>query len=188
MKLHLYTRFVLVFIAGILWSCQQTPAVSPTTSNTQNAPQTIVYVVRHAEKLTTDPGDQDPGLSPEGEERAKALATYLDGQKVGALYATKYKRTRATLQPLADAHNLTINTYEAHDFETLKRNILQNHAGKTIVVSGHSNTIVPIAEAFGVQKPFAEVPDSKYDHIFKLTIAGDNTATLQTGTYGVATN
>ncbi|NDK54613.1 SixA phosphatase family protein [Pontibacter fetidus] len=184
MKLPFYIRFILVLSFGLIWSCNQ----AADTNVADKAKPTIVYVVRHAEKVTTDTTDQDPALTPAGEARAKALATYLKGKKVDAVYSTKYKRNSLTVKPLAEANKLTINTYEAHDFNALKQQILQNNAGKTVVVVGHSNTILPIVEALGAKKPFAEVADSKYDHIFKVTIKADGTATVEADTYGAATN
>jgi 2,3-bisphosphoglycerate-dependent phosphoglycerate mutase len=186
MKLPFYVRFILALTIGLIWSCNQSPdSIAATTADKTKT--TTIYVVRHAEKLTTDAKDQDPALTPEGEARANALAAYLKGKKVDAIYSTKYKRNSLTAKPLAEANKLTATTYEAHDFEALKKQILQNNAGKTVVVVGHSNTILPIVEAFGALKPVAEVADSKYDHIFKVTIKEDGTATVEADTYGAAT-
>ncbi|MBC5773810.1 histidine phosphatase family protein [Pontibacter sp. KCTC 32443] len=187
MKLPFYFRFILALVIGLAWSCNQSPESNAAT-NAGNGTVTTVYVVRHAEKVTADSTNQDPVLTPAGEARAKALVAYLNGKPVDAVYSTKYKRNSLTVKPLADARKMPINTYEAHDFEGLKKQILQNNAGKTVVVVGHSNTILPIVEAFGAKKPFAEVADSKYDHIFKITIKADNTATVEAATYGAATN
>lgn len=188
MKLPFYFKFVLALLIGLAWSCNQSTDSVAADNGDKARAVTTIYVVRHAEKLTTDPKDQDPALTPEGEARAKALVTYLDGKPVDAVYSTKYKRNNLTIKPLADTRKLPVNTYEGHDFEGLKKQIMQNYAGKTVVVVGHSNTILPIVEALGAKKPFTEVPDSKYDHIFKVTIQADSTATVEAGTYGAATN
>jgi 2,3-bisphosphoglycerate-dependent phosphoglycerate mutase len=188
MKLPFYFRFALALLIGLAWSCNQSTDSVAAASGDKDKAVTTIYVVRHAEKVATDPKAEDPVLTPEGEARAKALVTYLDGKPVDALYSTKYERNTLTIKPLADARKLPVNTYEAHDFVGLKKQILTNNAGKTIVVVGHSNTILPIVEAFGAKKPFAEVADSKYDHIFKVTIQADGTATVEADTYGAATN
>lgn len=139
---------------------------------------TTVYLVRHAEKDISNPSDQDPGLTAEGEARAQALRTLLEGQKIDALYATKYKRTKNTLVPLAQARNLNVIEYEAHDFNGLENKILQQYPGGTVVVAGHSNTILPIVEALGAKRPVPDIPDSQYDYIFKVVVAPDGTATV----------
>ncbi|GAB3540630.1 phosphoglycerate mutase family protein [Pontibacter brevis] len=146
----------------------------------------MVYLVRHAEKDTTDPANEDPDLTPAGVARAEALRTLLEGQEVDALYATKYLRTINTLKPLADTRQLEVRQYEAHDFDNLKQQLLQNHRGETVVVAGHSNTVLPIMEALGVQRPVTEIADSDYDYIFKVTLASDGTATVATDHFGSA--
>ncbi|MEJ8758228.1 histidine phosphatase family protein [Pontibacter sp. H259] len=180
MKLPVYFRFILALALIISWAGELAASGNPAV--------TTIYVVRHGEKMTANPTDKDPELSPEGQARAKALAELLKGKKVDALYSTNYKRTRNTLQPLAEAYKLTVNTYEPQGLAGLKQQILEKYAGKTVVVAGHSNTILSIVEALGAKKPVAEVPDSKYDHLFKVTIAADGTATLEASTYGAVTN
>jgi phosphohistidine phosphatase SixA len=67
---------------------------------------TTVIIVRHAEKATDDA--RDPSLSPAGQHRAQALASALGDAGVTALYATQYKRTRATAEPLAQRLKLAV--------------------------------------------------------------------------------
>lgn len=146
----------------------------------------MVYLVRHAEKDISDPANQDPDLTPEGLARAEALQELLQSEKVDALYSTNYLRTTNTLKPMAAARNLEIKKYAAHDFSGLKSLIMQQHAGQTVVISGHSNTLLPIIEAFGAQKPVADITDNQYDYIFKLEVAPNGTATVHTDSYGTA--
>ncbi|MFC6998676.1 SixA phosphatase family protein [Rufibacter roseus] len=130
--------------------------------------KTIVYLVRHAEKSTENP--QDPALSAEGQKRADDLLQRLVKEPVQALYATKYKRTQQTLQPLAQAKSLPVQIYEASDFAGLAQRIKDNHQGQTVVVAGHSNTVLPILEAFGVKKPIQQIEDHQYDLLFIATL------------------
>ncbi len=183
MKLHHYFRFILVLVAGILLSCQMAPQQSSDAKT-----ETTIFVVRHAEKADADPTDQDPALAPEGEVRAQELVKYMKGKKIDAIFSTPYKRTQSTVQPLAEQNGLTVQTYNPKDNAALKAQVMQNYTGKTVVIAGHSNTILPIVEAFGATKPFDAVADSKYDHIFKITISEDGTATIEPATYGAATN
>lgn len=177
--------FMLCMIA-----CQQVSRSGIATSEAGNSsvPVTTIYIVRHAEKETANPEDKDPDLTLEGKARAEALRSLLKDKAVDAVYTTQFKRTMNTLKPLADERHLKILTYESSAYEFLKTQIMQNFTGKTVVVVGHSNTIVPMAKAFGVEPPVTEVPDSKYDHIFKITITADNNATLEAEQYGQPTN
>lgn len=149
---------------------------------------TTVYLVRHAEKDIANPSDQDPGLTAEGEARAEALRATLEGQKIDALYATKYKRTQNTLKPMANARNLDIQIYEAHDFNGMGSKIKNEHAGKAVVIAGHSNTILPMIEVLGAKRPVPDISDSQYDYLFKVSVGPDGAATVETMKFGATVN
>ena len=140
-----------------------------------NAQKTLkVWVVRHAEKLTDNPKDRDPQLSPIGMDRAEALKKYLGGQRIDSIFATNYKRTKLTGFPLADKIGINIKTYAPENQKALAKQLMKNALGKKIVIIGHSNTVLDIIEAFGAVKPMKElVEESDYDYIFALTIKGD---------------
>jgi broad specificity phosphatase PhoE len=144
-------------------------------------------VVRHAEKSTDDP--RDPSLSPEGQERAKALSSMLRNAGVTDIYTTQYKRTRQTAQPLAQQSGIAIlerpinasnsATY-AHD---LAREILTRSAGKGVLVVGHSNTVPDIVKALSGSAVPA-ITDTEYDHIFIVTIPTSGSPRLMPLRYG----
>ncbi|MBC5993452.1 SixA phosphatase family protein [Pontibacter cellulosilyticus] len=195
MKLTLLLRvWVLLLILGTA-ACRNMPtgnegavAIANAAPDEAVTQPTTVYLVRHAEKDISNPSDQDPGLTAEGEARAEALRSELEGLKIDALYATKYKRTQNTLKPMATARNLDVQIYEAHDFNGLGQKIKEQHAGKTVVVAGHSNTILPIVEALGGKRPISDISDSQYDYLFKVAVAPDGTATVETKKFGAAVN
>lgn len=139
-----------------------------------NAQKTLkVWVVRHAEKLTDDPKDRDPDLSPEGKQRAQDLAKYLKGQPIDSIFSTNYKRTRLTGFPLADKIGISVKTYDPAQQKEMAKQLIANAKGKTILIVGHSNTVQEIVEAFGAKKPVKELTDDDYDYIFEVTIKGD---------------
>jgi len=192
MKLHLLLKLWLVLLVLGFSACRSTPAAneeaaaftSPTTTGTADDHSTVVYLVRHAEKDISDPNNQNPDLTAQGEARAEALLLELKGQPVAALYATKYLRTENTLKPLATAYQLEIIPYAANDFDVLKKQILQNNSGKTVVVAAHSNTLLPLIQAFGAKTDVTFITEEQYDYLFKVTIAPDGTSTVETGHYG----
>lgn len=190
MNLHNMLRLWLALLLCCTAACQSnsTEGTTDIAGGETDASPTVIYVVRHAEKDTTDAKNEDPALTPAGVTRAEALSTLLEGQEVAALYTTKYIRNKNTLKPLADAKQLEMQEYEAHDFSNLKRQILQQHQGETVVVVGHSNTVLPIIEEFGAEKPVAEIPDSEYNHLFKLTVAPDGSATVEIDRFGAVEN
>lgn len=142
---------------------------------TVNAQKTLkVWVVRHAEKLTDNPKDRDPQLSPIGMDRAEALKKYLGGQRVDSIFATNYKRTKLTGFPLADKIGINVKTYNVENQKELAKQLIANAKGKKILIIGHSNTVLDVIEAFGGEKPLKElIEEYDYDYIFALTIKGD---------------
>jgi phosphohistidine phosphatase SixA len=113
------------------------------------APLTV-YLVRHAEKV--DDGGKDPDLSEVGKRRALSLVQTLANQPVVAIFATQFKRTQQTVEPVAAAHSLPVEVVDAADTATLIRNI-KSHGGGAVLVAGHSNTVPEIAKALGVEAP-----------------------------------
>ncbi|WP_439880004.1 SixA phosphatase family protein [Pontibacter sp. MBLB2868] len=194
MKLRLLLKAWVLLLIFAASACRNMPsgnegaiAVANPEPNEIVAQPTTVYLVRHAEKDISNPSDQDPGLTEAGVARAEALRSLLEGQKIGALYATKYKRTKDTLLPLAQARKLDVIEYDAHDFNGLESKILQEHKGEVVVVAGHSNTLLPLVEAFGARRPVPDIAERQYDYIFKVIVAPDGTATVEAENFGAKT-
>lgn len=138
--------FILCFFLFIFISCS--------TSN--------YYLVRHAEKVDNS---KDPVLSPAGEKRAEALKEKLLNAEIDLLYATSYQRTQQTVQPLANALNKKIITYDAQKtwefVEGIKK--LKN---KNVVVAGHSNTIPEMVLQFTGDT--VHIGHDDYFHLFLI--------------------
>ncbi|WP_029281697.1 histidine phosphatase family protein [Pedobacter sp. R20-19] len=132
------------------------------------AQTTEVWVVRHAEKDKTNPEDKDPNLSDEGKIRAGDLATFLKKTKFDVAFSTPYKRTHQTLDSLIIPKVINYN-----DPKSLVDSVKKNYVGKTVIVAGHSNTVLEIIEAFGGKRPKEMFTEDDYDYIFRLIIKDD---------------
>ena len=136
---------------------------------------TTVLVVRHAEKEWED---GDPPLSEVGRERADALLRVVEESGVSVLFGTQYMRTSQTLEPIAERLDLEILVHEARDSEGLARRILAEHAGRVVLVSGHSNTVPEIVAALGAPEP-DPIDDPEYDNLYIVSVsAGGGEATV----------
>jgi 2,3-bisphosphoglycerate-dependent phosphoglycerate mutase len=180
-------RYLLLFIlviAGYINLDARQSNKEQTSSQLVNvqANTTTVYLVRHAEKDTRNPNDPDPDLTLTGQKRAQALKAYLDEVPVAALFSTPYKRNQQTLAPLAQGRPLQF--YQSHDYALLRNKILTDYQGKTVVVVGHSNTVLPIIEAFGAKKPIKEITDRDYSNIFRLTISPQGKTKVEAAKFG----
>jgi len=165
----------LIIILAFLFVGQQNLHAQKTTK---------IWVVRHAEKETSDPKEKDPDLSPEGKDRAQALAKYLKGERIDSIFSTNYKRTKLTGYPTADKIGLQIKTYDAAAQKAFAQGLIQNAQGKKMLIIGHSNTVQEILIAFGATKPVKDLTDDDYDYIFLLTLKG-NKREVKVDRYGL---
>jgi len=166
----------LIIVLAFLFVGQQTIYAQKTTK---------IWVVRHAEKETSNPKDKDPDLSPEGKERAEALAKYLKGEALDSIFSTNYKRTKLTGYPTADKIGLAIKTYDSATQNAFVQGLLKNAQGKKMLIIGHSNTVQEILVAFGLAKPVKDLTEDDYDYIFTLTLKGDKKE-VKVDRYGLA--
>lgn len=133
-------------------------------------------LVRHAEKATDDP--KDPSLTPAGEARAARLASKLSGQPVVAVYATPFRRTRATALPIARAHGLEVTPYDAATPPTdFAARLRSTHPSGTVVVVGHSNTVPAIAQAL-CGCAIGPIADNEYGRRITLRALPDGRVTV----------
>ena len=171
-----YTSFFLVGYALLLAACTSIPSTSLDNTNTE------YVIVRHAEKSTDDA--RDPSLSEAGYVRAQDLARLLVDSPISAAYATKYQRTQQTAAPTADAHGLSISTYDAMlPAAQLATQLRTSHAnGGTVLVVGHSNTVPDIAATLSGQETDA-MPESECDRLYRVRIDNEGKASLVTERY-----
>jgi phosphohistidine phosphatase SixA len=149
--------------------------VTLTSISAQQKGATVIYLVRHAEKDISNPSDKNPPLTEQGKLRAQHLAEKLKKEKIEAIYSTKFDRTMSTVKPLAKEKKLDVKTYYGVDYDALKTQIEANK-GKTIVVCGHSDNLLPIIKTLGATPPLDKITDTDYDNLFKVTISPDGEA------------
>ncbi|WP_077924243.1 histidine phosphatase family protein [Spirosoma sp. 209] len=164
------------FIYGLLIGCWLATGCSTTT----------VYVVRHAEKVDeTDSTD----LSPAGRQRALALADTLARAGIDSIFTTPYRRTRQTAEPLATRLRLPIVSYSTKSISDVAGRVKRIRRQSVLVV-GHSNTILEITQALGAQPRATKIASGDYDNLFQVRIRRGlfgPSVSLTEKTYGVPT-
>ena len=175
-------RLLLSFLASAL-------ACAPARLEPATAPEaaTVVIVVRHAEKALLPAND--PPLTEAGVVRAKALAAALAEDNVQVVISTPLVRALETARPTAEARGLAIETVllspAVVDHAKAVADAVRRHAGKTVLVVGHSNTVAAIIRELGGPK-MPDLCDSQYSNLFILVLDGVGTRFIR-GTYGAAT-
>src|SRR5690625_3062380 len=164
----LFLPLMLVALAG----CVLPPAGDPSAAEARLVPgelQTTFIVVRHAEKASNDP--EDPALDADGQARAQALAEVLADVSLKAVYATPTRRTRETAAPVAAEKGLEVRDYDpALAASELATMLHIRHAGDTVLLVGHSNTVADIVTAL-CACPVEPLTEEDYGDLFRIRIA-----------------
>lgn len=133
---------------------------------------TVVYLVRHAEKLDDS---ADPPLTAQGRERAQQLARTLADAGVTRILSSDYERTRSTAAPLAERLGLEVELYDPRDLPGVADLIRSAHG--RYLVAGHSNTTPALVELLGGEPgtPIAEADE--YDRLYVVVLGPEGTST-----------
>ncbi|HEY0144137.1 MAG TPA: phosphoglycerate mutase family protein [Thermoanaerobaculia bacterium] len=135
---------------------------------------TTILIVRHAEADQT-PEVKDPALTAAGQKRAEALAEVARNANVGVVYTTQFRRTKDTAAPLRKlveiplAESPVARETIAQQTTDLAQRIAKQHAGQTVLIVGHSNTVPIFVEALsGVKVP--AIAHEEHDRIYIVVI------------------
>lgn len=157
-------------------------AGAPRASQSQEG-ATVVVIVRHAEKDSVPAAD--PPLTEAGRARARALVAVLANVKLGAIYSTAYVRTRETVRLTSEAQGVPVESVSGRTPAEQGESVLQavkKHPGQTILVAGHSNTVMAIVAALGGPK-LPDLCDGQYSKLLTVIIDQGNARLIQ-GSYG----
>jgi phosphohistidine phosphatase SixA len=134
-----------------------------------------VYIIRHAEK-PEDP--QNPNLSPQGVERAQALAKNCEKlfEKLDCVFAaqTSVRSSRPvdTIHPLAQAIHLEIDSSVSNkDYLILAAKLLASptdYGGKTMLICWHHENIPHLAQGLRATNAPLNWESEVFDRIWVL--------------------
>jgi broad specificity phosphatase PhoE len=143
------------------------------------SPITTVFLVRHAEKAATPAAN--PPLNAAGVKRAKRLAQMLGKAGITAIYTSQALRTQQTAEPLATLLGITPNVMTlnpspsnpreiaSESIRAIVTDIQQRHAGETVLVVGHTNSVPPVIRM--LRSDVVPVIDEQtFDNLFVLSI------------------
>src|SRR5258706_9672563 len=145
------TKSLLIIVAAVyFFACTDVSAQSNKT----------IVLVRHAEKAASSDMDKtgDVDLSPEGRQRAERLAKAIKKYKPHEIFATDYKRTRQTAEPIAKFRGKEIQIYDPQKQAELIPKILASTTDHYLIV-GHSNTIPALANLLAKKDIFKQLQD-----------------------------
>src|SRR4030095_2083154 len=142
---------------------------------------TTVILIRHGERNGPTPANPDPHLKAAGKTRAKRLIHIVGQSGIKAIYRSHFARAKETAQPLAT--HLGLSVIEIDEALQTKNDILSNHAGQTVLVVGHSDTVPDIINRLGAGS-LSLIDDSVFDNLFVIKVFGPGRASMTRLKYG----
>jgi 2,3-bisphosphoglycerate-dependent phosphoglycerate mutase len=184
MKRRCRNRFATITLALGLAAL----SAAPSMAGADSAGTTTFLLVRHAEK---EQGD-DPALTAAGTARAEELARVVADLGVDAIYSTRYKRTQETARPTAKATGIDVQLDAirpadlAAYYAEFTQDLIERHAGKRVLLVGHSNTVPMIIEALGAAGA-PSLGENDYDDLFVVIVPPSGEAEMLHLHYGKVT-
>lgn len=153
-----------------------------------------VFLVRHAEK--EDEPKQDPPLKKEGVLRSQELARLLGDAGVKTIVTSQFARTKQTAEPLASKAGLTVTSISLKSNPSNPRliaeestaevvNKILEHAGESVLVVGHSNSVPDVIKMLGGDV-VPTIDEKKFDDLFIVTVYAKGKARVVHLKYGPA--
>ena len=133
---------------------------------------TTVIITTHAE-LETDL-NSNSGLSDQGFKRAGSLASTLSSvdvvSGVDAIYATTYRATQETAEPISRLLGLPINIVDQDIVEDFIASIKNDHSGQIILIVSHPENLSRLIVELQGSKNINIESLNKNDQLFIVTV------------------
>jgi hypothetical protein len=172
-------RSIIFHLAACATALTVLPAFGTASHKAKSLSDTVVLIIRHAEKP-----DSGVGLTPIGEQRASAYTQFFKSYKVNGkplkishlIAASDSKdshRPRLTLEPLAQAlHDPLDLRFSDKDPEALVEALKNSDMGPEIVICWRHGKIPALLNALGADSatfiPEGKWPGNIYDRVIEL--------------------
>ncbi|MFM1879545.1 MAG: hypothetical protein RLZZ241_2411 [Bacteroidota bacterium] len=165
-------NFHTVFLSIVLLISNS--CIEENRQNTTPEPLAITtfYLIRHAEKDRTDPGNSDPELNQKGMGRAMHWAEIFNDVPLDAIYSTDFERTEMTAAPTAIKKDILVQYYDPKSLDVV--NFLRENRGKRVLIVGHSNTTPDLVnKLIGESNRFHDMDDEDNGSLFLVQLIGN---------------
>jgi broad specificity phosphatase PhoE len=133
---------------------------------------TTVILARYADRA--DGEGNNPGLSAAGQARAEELARVLGEVDVvagvDAIFATQYRYTQETAEPLAQRLRLPVQVVDVTDVKALLERILTDYKGKVILIVTHTEPLPVLIRELHGSKKVPALAAEEYDNLYIVSI------------------
>jgi broad specificity phosphatase PhoE len=133
---------------------------------------TTVVFARYAEIL--DQGEENPGLSPAGQQRSRELARIVGMidvvSGIDAIFATQYRSTQETAEPLAEEMQIPVQVVDSNNVRGLVQMILKEYKGKIVLVITDEEALPRLIRKFHGSKRLAPITEHEHDNLYLVSI------------------
>lgn len=158
-------KFLLFTSLLISLSCKDEVVID--TSQDQTSVSTF-YLIRHAEKVRSNPDDSDPKLNQKGLGRAMHWAEILADVDLDAIYSTDYNRTSMTAAPTSVKKNIDVQYYDPSNLDITQ--FKTDNLNKNVLIVGHSNTTPEFVNKLIDEKRYSDIDDNENGILFIVQI------------------
>lgn len=133
---------------------------------------TTVIFVRYADIVDRDA--VNPGLNSAGRRRADELARVLGDVDVvagvDAIFATQFRKSQETAEPLAQRLQLPVQVVDSTNVRGLADMILQEYKGKIVLVITDREALPQLIRRFHGSKKLPPMADDEHDNLYIVSI------------------
>lgn len=151
----------------------------------QNHAPTTIVVLTGAEVLAN--GRPNPGLSAAGLARAQELVRVMGEapvvSRVAAVFATRYRRSQETAEPIARHFDLPVHIVDATDHKGLLERIDSDYRGQLLIVVTDRDALPGLIDALLPRS--VPVAEPVYDRLYIVTrprLGGGGALAMRYGT------
>ena len=153
-----YSLIFILIVTGLVWFLKQRST-------------TTIMIVTHAE---VEAGVENPGLSPAGRIRANELLRVLgDVDATGgldAVFATRWRRTQETAEPLSYLLNKPLQIINAAELEKVYELLQEDYKGKVVLLVVDPEDVQPLVAKFEGSDDLQPIASREYDSIYILSV------------------
>jgi broad specificity phosphatase PhoE len=135
---------------------------------------TTIIFVRHADTDLHGQAAPDTPLNRMGSARAERLADTLAFVDVvagpNAIYASDYKHTQQTAEPLAKRLGVEIEVEDHYEVVDFMKKVLWDHKREVVLIVTHRDAIAPLIEELHGSKNIPPIAADDYDDLYVVTI------------------
>ena len=149
---------------------------------------TIAMLIRHADRdlpSAGTPAFPGPSLNAKGMARAQELVHVLSTAGIRAIYTSRFTRSKMTAKPFAASHP-ELPLVRLDMAQELRDHILTHHAGQTVLVVGHADTVPELIRLLGGPS-LPDIDDCEFDNLFVLIKHSATAAMVSKLKYGQPT-